>query len=428
VHNLLPEKESHSVSQIREGGINQITEQIVVHDSMIPFEEIELGPQVGEGSYALVHKAKFKTMEVAVKMVRPPTSALNAKAGQKELLEFKREAMLMCQRSLVHPNIVLVMGLCDLEDGTLAIVTEFCEVGVLSFFLVVATPLIVFCITQRGSLADCLEEKKNDLPYRLRLRLMFQAVQGMLFLHNHSPPIIHRDLKSANLLLTQDFVVKVADFGLSRPLYEPLQHKIQRNKRRLEREREREKMSSHSGGTRPRRNSKSSPHKSKGPRSGRDGMKSESAAMGSGGAHGSDYSRNGSQSACQDDFDRSRSTSQDLECAYTDLAASEGGRQTSHSFSASLQPQASQSRGKEKEKRLKAPAWLPRAPSQFGSGVDGNQDLEAGMDMAGQGASVLGKKGSRHYTRNVGTMLWAAPELLVSSRVLIHKVRLSNYT
>jgi hypothetical protein len=65
VHNLLPENESQSVSQIRERGVNQITEQIVVHDSMIPFDEIELGPQVGEGSYALVHKAKFKSMEVA---------------------------------------------------------------------------------------------------------------------------------------------------------------------------------------------------------------------------------------------------------------------------------------------------------------------------------------------------------------------------
>jgi hypothetical protein len=78
----------------------------------------------------LLHFAALLTInDIAVKMVRPPASALDAmKTGQKELMEFKREAMLMCQRSLVHPNIVLVMGLCDLEDGTLAIVTEFCEV------------------------------------------------------------------------------------------------------------------------------------------------------------------------------------------------------------------------------------------------------------------------------------------------------------
>ena len=76
-------------------------EQIVVHDSMIDLDEIEMGPQVGEGSYALVYKARFRSMSVAVKMVRPPLKDAMKSGQRKELLEFKREAMLMCQRSLV---------------------------------------------------------------------------------------------------------------------------------------------------------------------------------------------------------------------------------------------------------------------------------------------------------------------------------------
>ena len=56
----------------------------------------------------------------------------------------------------------------------------------------------------------------KELPYKLRLRLMYQAVQGMLFLHNHSPPIIHRDLKSCNVLLDGGWTAKLSDFGVSK--------------------------------------------------------------------------------------------------------------------------------------------------------------------------------------------------------------------
>lgn len=44
------------------------------------------------------------------------------------------------------------------------------------------------------------------------------AARGMWYLHSRNPPIIHRDLKTANLLVDADFRVKVADFGLSRPI------------------------------------------------------------------------------------------------------------------------------------------------------------------------------------------------------------------
>jgi serine/threonine protein kinase len=258
---------------------------------------------------------------------------------------------------------------------------------------------------------------------------MYQAVQGMLFLHNHSPPIIHRDLKSANLLLTQDFVVKVADFGLSRPLYEPLQNKIQRNKKRLEREREREKLNSHgSSGARRQTRQNSKDRRSPGrPRGGRDGFQSESAAMG---VNNSQQGRYTSNSECKDgidsrDFQRSYST-EDMECTYADLAGVAGvatGQAGSVPEESTLFDSRGgdrgKDRGKERGKRLKDPDWLPRTPSQFGSGVDSAM-AEEQMDLGMHGGS-LGKKG-RHYTRNVGTMLWAAPELLVSSRVLIHKV------
>ncbi len=47
-------------------------------------------------------------------------------------------------------------------------------------------------------------------------RVLEGTCRGLVYLHRHSPPIIHRDLKSANLLLDETFNVKICDFGLAR--------------------------------------------------------------------------------------------------------------------------------------------------------------------------------------------------------------------
>lgn len=73
---------------------------------------------------------------------------------------------------------------------------------------------------QQGSLYDILKKARSDLTvarrltWDMRLRMVKNAANGMLHLHTRSPPIIHRDLKSPNLLLTSEWVVKVADMGL----------------------------------------------------------------------------------------------------------------------------------------------------------------------------------------------------------------------
>jgi len=69
---------------------------------------------------------------------------------------------------------------------------------------------------ERGSLAHTLSDNGFDLTWRLALSWMEQTVQGLLALHKHNPPILHRDLKSLNLLVAYDFSIKLCDFGLSR--------------------------------------------------------------------------------------------------------------------------------------------------------------------------------------------------------------------
>jgi len=57
---------------------------------------------------------------------------------------------------------------------------------------------------------------KGTWPWKLVKNVASGAAQGMAYLHSGDPPVLHRDLKSANLLLTESYTAKVCDFGLSR--------------------------------------------------------------------------------------------------------------------------------------------------------------------------------------------------------------------
>ena len=204
IHRLLPERGDMSVSQVRDHiGEAELVEEIITHDAMIEPEDLTVGERVGEGSYAFVHKGDFRGMVVAVKMIRPQQSIFDradSPKRRKEVADFRGEAILMCQRGLVHPNIVMVMGLSPSPEGdnSFLIVTEYLA---------------------RGSLSDVLADERVPLPMARRLRCMLEAARGILFLHASQPPIVHRDIKSANLLVTSDFRVKVSDFGLSKVLH-----------------------------------------------------------------------------------------------------------------------------------------------------------------------------------------------------------------
>lgn len=99
-------------------------------------------------------------------------------------------------KRLRHPNIVLFMG-AVIQPPNLSIVTEYLS---------------------RGSLYRLLHKPgaREVLDERRRLCMAYDVANGMNYLHKRNPPIVHRDLKSPNLLVDKKYTVKICDFGLSR--------------------------------------------------------------------------------------------------------------------------------------------------------------------------------------------------------------------
>ncbi|GAB4815428.1 hypothetical protein N2152v2_002474, partial [Parachlorella kessleri] len=153
-----------------------------------------------------VYLANWHATQVAVKLLLISGMGLeDADAAAEAALSLSNPVLRSLQQeasfmaALRHPNIVSFLGVCRLPP---CVITEYCS---------------------RGSLADVLRSARGapgraaaQLGWARRLSMAIDAATGMYFLHAHSPPIVHRDLKSPNLLVSAEWRVKVSDFNLSR--------------------------------------------------------------------------------------------------------------------------------------------------------------------------------------------------------------------
>jgi len=113
--------------------------------------------------------------------------------NETELKQFMQELSMLSR--LDHPHIVKFLA-GSVKPPNFCIVTEFLS---------------------PGNLQVVLKQKHEfKLDWDERVQMALDAAQGILYLHSHNPPIIHRDLKSSNLLVTHQMRVKVGDFGASR--------------------------------------------------------------------------------------------------------------------------------------------------------------------------------------------------------------------
>ncbi|KAJ8572712.1 hypothetical protein K7X08_009223 [Anisodus acutangulus] len=147
---------------------------------------------IGSGGYGKVYRGTLPDGQlVAIK---------RAEQGSKQgALEFKTEIELLCR--FHHKNVVSLVGFC-FRQGEQILVYEYIP---------------------NGSLKESLSGKSGiKLDWKRRLRVALAAAKGLQYLHDHvDPPIIHRDIKSNNILLDERLNAKVADFGLSKSMSEP---------------------------------------------------------------------------------------------------------------------------------------------------------------------------------------------------------------
>ncbi len=176
---------------------------------LVSSSEISYESLIGRGSFGEVWLANWRGKKVAVKKMQqgPVTGVLKgnaallaggapgARQAHKALLrDFVREINLMC--SLRHSSIVLFMGACiEKGESSLALVMEYAE---------------------KKDLFALLQDKSIPIDYNLILKILIAVAEGVQYLHLHKPnPIIHRDLKSANILIDANFEAKISDFGLT---------------------------------------------------------------------------------------------------------------------------------------------------------------------------------------------------------------------
>eukprot|EP01122_Echinamoeba_exundans_P015886 TRINITY_DN781_c0_g1_i1.p1 TRINITY_DN781_c0_g1~~TRINITY_DN781_c0_g1_i1.p1 ORF type:complete len:761 (+),score=137.63 TRINITY_DN781_c0_g1_i1:383-2665(+) len=184
-----PKKSQRRKSDRRDGPSSSGHHRFTIRAKKIPrYEweidicEIEYEAEVGRGSYGTVFSGYYHGQHIAIKK-------LHSHVEEAEIPSFLKEIAILSR--LNHPNILQFLGAC--LDNDLSLITEFCSLGDLRSYLMKRSPVDPF----------------------IKMSFALQVAEGLHYLHSQSPPIVHRDLKCTNILITEDLQVKLSDFGLS---------------------------------------------------------------------------------------------------------------------------------------------------------------------------------------------------------------------
>nr|XP_048323283.1 uncharacterized protein LOC107428940 [Ziziphus jujuba var. spinosa] len=158
---------------------------------MAATDNFSIWNKIGEGGFGPVYKGKLQGHNIAVKKL--------SKHSRQGLTEFKNELQLLYR--VQHRNLVKLLGCCIEQEEKILIYEYMANTSLDSFIF---DPV-------RQSLLD----------WRKRKHIIEGIAQGLLYLHKYSRlRIIHRDLKTSNILLDNCMNPKISDFGLARILFE----------------------------------------------------------------------------------------------------------------------------------------------------------------------------------------------------------------
>jgi hypothetical protein len=156
--------------------------------NVVDFSALQLDCVIAQGATSIVMRGSLRQSgtPIALKIYT------SVQVTYEEVQRFSRETALNVQLS--HPNVVRFFGLCVVPPS-ISLIFEFCEYGGLDVAL-------------RASV-----EGSSSWSLSTKLKAWLDACKAVAYLHSFSPPLLHRDIKTDNYLIGQDYLLKLADFG-----------------------------------------------------------------------------------------------------------------------------------------------------------------------------------------------------------------------
>lgn len=166
------------------------TESLENYDEWtIDLRKLNVGMAFAQGAFGKLYKGTYNGEDVAIKLLEKPEN--DPERAQLMEQQFAQEVMMLA--TLKHLNIVRFIGACR-KPMVWCIVTEYAKGGSVRQFL--------------------MRRQNRSVPLKLAVQQALDVARGMAYVHGLG--LIHRDLKSDNLLIFTDKSIKIADFGVAR--------------------------------------------------------------------------------------------------------------------------------------------------------------------------------------------------------------------